>query len=84
MAIASADTLHEIADITGLSESEMIVTLAVHLYGAGKLSMGQVRKLTGLSVASFYHALAIHDIPISYDDKAFAEDGETAKRLGLE
>jgi len=83
MAIASAEALHEIADITGLSESEMIVTLALHLYGSGKLSRGEVRRLTGLSVWEFYRALGEHDIPINYGVEDLEADMETARKLGL-
>ena len=83
MATASAETLNELADITGLSEADMIVTLALHLYGHGKLSKGEVQRLTGLNEWAFYRALGEHNIPVNYDSEAFDEDMETARDLGL-
>lgn len=83
MAIATLETLSKIGDLTGLSESEMIVALAVHLYSLGKLAKGEVQRLTGLNDWEFYRVLGQHEIPVNYGVEEFEEDMKTARRLGL-
>lgn len=74
--IISAKTLEQLK----LTPSELLIELAVHLYDTEKLSMGQAKKLAGLTQIDFQKELAKRDVYIKYD----IEDLETdLKNLSL-
>ena len=51
----------------GMTESEFLVEMAVHLYDIGKMSMGQARRFADIDQISFQQELAKRDILIKYD-----------------
>ena len=53
--------------------SELLIEIAVHLYDTEKLSMGQAKKLAGLTQIDFQKELAKRNVFIKYD----IEDLET-------
>jgi len=67
--IIPAKTLEQLK----ITPSELLIELAVHLYDTEKLSMGQAKKLAGLTQIDFQKELAKHDVSIKYD----IEDLET-------
>ena len=56
-----------------LTPSELLIDLAVYLYDKEKLSMGQAKKLAGLTQIAFQQELAKREVCIKYD----IEDLET-------
>jgi len=67
--IIPAKTLEQLE----ITPSELLIEFAVHLYDTEKLSMGQAKKLAGLTQIEFQKELAKHDVYIKYD----IEDLET-------
>jgi len=51
----------------GMTESEFLIEMAVHLYDIGKISMGQARRFADIDQISFQQELAKRDILIKYD-----------------
>ena len=56
-----------------ITPSELLIDLAVYLYDSGKLSIGQAKKLAGLTQISFQKELSKRNVLIKYD----VEDLET-------
>jgi len=61
--IIPAKTLEQLK----ITPSELLIELAVYLYDTEKLSMGQAKKLAGLTQIEFQKELAKHDVYIKYD-----------------
>jgi len=61
--IISAKTLEQLK----ITPSELLIELAVHLYDTEKLSMGQAKKLAGLTQVDFQKELAKRDVYVKYD-----------------
>jgi len=61
--IISAKTLEQLR----ITPSELLIEFAVHLYDTAKLSMGQAKKLTGLTQVDFQKELAKHGVYVKYD-----------------
>ncbi len=62
-------------------EERLRVELALCLYEKGIASLGQARRIAGLSKWDFLELLAREGIPIHYGEEELKEDLETAKRL---
>ncbi len=62
-------------------EERLRVELALRLYEKGIASLGQARRIAGLSKWDFPELLAREGIPIHYGEEELKEDLETAKRL---
>ena len=74
--IISADVLEELR----LSPTELMLDLAVYLYDKEKLSMGQAKKLAGLTQIEFQKEMSKRGVFIKFD----LEDLETdLKNLNL-
>ncbi|WP_373511183.1 UPF0175 family protein [Persicitalea sp.] len=56
------------------SPSELLIEIAVHLYDTEKLSMGQAKKLAGLTQIDFQKELAKRNVCIKYDIEDFETD----------
>ena len=56
-----------------ITPSELLIDLAVYLYDSGKLSIGQAKKLAGLTQISFQKELSKRNVLIKYN----VEDLET-------
>lgn len=81
--IATSDLVvpKEFLASAGMSEDEMRIDLAVHLYATGRLSMGKARELAGLDVISFQKEMKKRNVYHSYDVEEFRKDLETLERI---
>jgi len=57
------------------------VELALRLYEKGFVSLGQARRIAGLSKRDFLELLARERIPIHYDEKDLEEDVKVLREL---
>lgn len=57
-----------------LSPGELLTELAIHLYNTEKLSMGQAKKLAGLTQIDFQKELSQREIDLKYDIEDFETD----------
>lgn len=62
-------------------EERLRVELALRLYEKGIASLGQARRIAGLSKWDFLELLAKEGIPLHYGEKELREDLEVAIRL---
>jgi len=65
----------------GEVERRVKVELALRLYQKGIVSMGQARRLAGLSKWDFLELLAKEKIPLSYDVEEVEKDLKTVEEL---
>jgi len=65
----------------GELEERLRVELALRLYEKGIASLGQARRIAGLSKWDFLELLAKEGIPIRYGEEELREDLEVAKKL---
>ena len=65
----------------GEVERRVKVELALRLYQKGIVSMGQARRLAGLSKWDFLELLAKEKIPLSYDVEELGKDLKTVEEL---
>ncbi len=64
-----------------MSEREMLIDLAAHLYATKKLTMGQAKRMAGLDQISFQKELAKRDIYLHITFEDVMQDVETLRRL---
>lgn len=67
--VVSGNILEELR----ITPSELLIDLAVYLYDSERLSLGQTKKLAGLTQIAFQQELSKRDVLIKYD----VEDLET-------
>jgi predicted HTH domain antitoxin len=81
--IATSDLIvpREFLESANMSEDEMRIDLAVHLYATRRLSMGKAKKLAGLDLFSFQKEMAKRDVYLNYDVEELKKDIETMERL---
>lgn len=81
--IATSDLVvpREFLESAKMSEDEMRIDLAVHLYATKRLSMGKARRLAELDLISFQKELAKRDVCINYGVEDLHDD---MRALGLE
>ncbi|MEB3779071.1 MAG: UPF0175 family protein [Desulfurococcales archaeon] len=65
----------------GELEERLRIELALRLYEKGIASLGQARRIAGLSKWDFLELLAREGIPLHYGEKELKEDLEVAKKL---
>jgi len=65
----------------GELEERLRIELALRLYEKGIASLGQARRIAGLSKWDFLELLAKERIPIHYGEEELKEDLEVAKKL---
>ena len=65
----------------GELEERLRIELALRLYEKGIATLGQARRMAGLSKWDFLELLAKEGIPIRYGGEELKEDLEVAKRL---
>ena len=58
----------------GRMEQELMVELAIALYGKGALSFGKARELAGMGGYEFGHLLAERNIPRHYGKEELEDD----------
>ncbi len=68
--IISGNVLKEL----NISPAELLVDLAVYLYDKEQLSMGQAKKLAGLTQISFQKEMAKRNVLIKYDIEDLEKD----------
>ena len=64
-----------------VSPLELMIDLAVYLYDKEKLSMGQAKKLAGLTQIEFQKEMSSRGVCIKYSIKDFEKDFETINAL---
>lgn len=64
-----------------MSEDEMRIELATHLYKENRLSMGKAKRLAGMDLISFQKELAKRNIYIHYTVEDLHQDLATIKKL---
>lgn len=57
------------------------IELALRLYQKGYVSLGQARKISGLSKQEFLELLSKERIPINYDENEFKKDLKVIEQL---
>ena len=62
-------------------EGRLRIELALRLYEKGIASLGQARRIAGLSKWDFLELLAREGIPLHYGEEELREDLEAARRL---
>ena len=62
-------------------EERLRIELALRLYEKGIASLGQARRIAGLSKWDFLELLAREGIPLHYGEEELKEDLEVAKKL---
>jgi len=66
---------------TGELEERLRIELALRLYEKGIASLGQARRIAGVSKWDFLELLARERIPLHYGEEELKEDLEVAKKL---
>jgi len=64
----------KILDDLGVSPTDMLINLAVYLYDSEQFSMGQAKKLAGLTQIDFQKELAKRNVCIKFDVKDLETD----------
>ena len=64
-----------------LSEKDLQIEIALMLYQAKKMTLGQASKFVGTTQLGFQKILASHNIPLNYDMKELERDVETLNIL---
>lgn len=62
-------------------EKRIRIELALRLYEKGIASLGQARRIAGVSKWDFLELLASEGIPLHYGEEELREDLEVAKKL---
>ena len=62
-------------------EERLRIELALRLYEKDIASLGQARRIAGISKWEFLELLAKEGIPLHYDEEELKEDLEVAKKL---
>jgi predicted HTH domain antitoxin len=71
----------ELVRATHLTEAELAKEIAVFLFQADRLTLGQASRLAGMHQVEFQHLLASRRIPVHYDVADFEEDLHTLRSL---
>lgn len=75
--VISAEMLQQLQT----SPAELRVDLAVYLYDKERMTMGQAKKLAGLTQIQFQRELARRNVFIKYDVEDFEQDLRTLDEL---
>lgn len=75
--VITAETLRK----AKMTAEELLIEMAVHLYDAGRLTMGQARTLSQLDQLTFQKELAKRDLYIRYEVEDLETDLENLKTL---
>lgn len=73
----------DLIEATGLSEQDVRKEIALSLFAAEKLTMGQAVRLSGLDRLSFQQLLAQRRIPLHYGAEDLRQDVATLDEAGL-
>ena len=64
----------EVLEKAEISGSDLLIEIAVYLYGKERLSIGQAKDLAGLDLVSFQKELAKRDVYLHYDINDYYSD----------
>jgi len=64
-----------------ISPSELLIEMAVYLYDTECLTMGQAKKMTGLTQLDFQKELSKREVFIKYDVEDLERDLENLKTI---
>lgn len=64
----------EILEVSGLSETEFLLEIAIMLFQQEKVSIGKASRIAGMNQIQFQELLANRGISIHYDVPEFQED----------
>ena len=81
-AMMSIEIPQDVLTSARLTEQELKIEVAVHLYSTHRLSIGKARELAGLSLWQFRQILASRQIPAHYDVEDLEADVRTLRALG--
>lgn len=74
---------NKVLDEAGLSQSEVLIELAITLYKRGILSLGKASNLANLDKIEFRRELGKRNEFVNYDVDEFKEDLNTLRNLKL-
>ena len=72
---------NELLRQTHMTNEEMAIETAVHLFEIGRLSFGQAAELAGMARWPFQQLLASRQIPLHYTEKELEDDLHTVELL---
>lgn len=72
----------QILSLTGMTEQELRLEIAIMLFQREKLTLAQASKLSQLDFLQFQHLLASRKISVHYDIEELEQDLSTLKDLG--
>ena len=72
----------EVLTAARMSEAEIKRELALTLFQQERLTLGQARRLAGMSHLEFQAVLAERQIPIHYGVEEFRQDLQTLRQMG--
>ena len=73
----------ELLQQTHLTNEEMTVEMAVHLFEIEKLTFWQAARMAGMNHWDFQQLLGSRQIPLHYGVEEFEKDVQTLKAKGL-
>ena len=74
---------NEVLQQTHMTNEELAVEMAVHLFEIEKLTLGQASKMAGKNQWKFQQLLGNREIPLHYGIEEFEKDVKTLKEAGL-
>lgn len=80
MPLTIRDDVLRLAD---MSESELMLEIAILLFSKDRLTLGQARSLAGVSQLEFQRELGTRQIALHYDIPEFEKDVESLRKVGL-
>ena len=81
-AMVALEIPREVLHSARMSRHDLLVELAISLFGQGKLSLGKACQMTGMHLLAFQHVLAARGIPVHYGVEDYESDLETLEHLG--
>ncbi|NEN97077.1 MAG: UPF0175 family protein [Moorea sp. SIO1F2] len=70
----------DIVEASGLSESELLLTIVIMFFQQDKISLGKASELLGMHRMQFQTLLAERGICVHYDVAEFLEDLQTLEK----
>ncbi len=64
-----------------ITSAELLLELSIWLYHSRRFSLGQARKMAGLSVIDFQKELVKRDLYLNYDMEDWQHDSRIAKQI---
>ncbi len=73
----------ELIQLSGMSEQQLRIELALWLYSKNKLSVGRAMKFAKMNRFDFMELMNKHEIPVNYSPEDLEQDIQTIKKLHL-